>query len=320
MKPLHVALVHRGSAYRYTRVDGQFAYEVPEFTWSHVAVEKDFHDLDLGTFAGDFDLVWLDPGKYAHRNLFAPKRRRHQVPVVYWSLYPTLSDGHYHTEFDRAQLNADLVLLDHDDLRRWQGVGCPARRLAYSVNEHYYRDRGEERDIDVNFCCFTGYSYERQALDGWLRAHCERRGWTYTSGSGYDGDRYARLMARSKVMVHLLRTPSTRPPRIFDTAASGTALLSNPMPSVSGEYWQPGTQYGVFLEPHSERIADTARPQQRELDDRACEELAAGLAWMLTGDRWRAAAENAKSYVLSCHTWQHRATELRQIIKEELGL
>lgn len=320
MKPLHVALVHRDQSYRYERIDGQFAYDVPEFTWEHVPVGKGFHDLNVNDLAGRFDLVWLDPGKYNHLNLFVPRRGRRTVPVVYWSLYPTLSDDHRCNERERAAHNADLVLVDHDELRHWTGIGCPARRLAYSVNEHYYRDRGLERDIDVNFCCFTGYSYERDALDAWLKRHCQRCGWTYVSGGGYDGDHYAVLMARSKVMVHLLRTPHTRPPRIFDAAASGTALLSNPMPTVSGEHWQPGVQYGVFREPHSARYAEVKHPAQVEMSNRVCGELADGLDWMLRDDHWRTVAENAKSYVLSCHTWQHRATELRAILAEELGL
>lgn len=320
MKPLHVALVHRGQAYRYTRVDGQFAYEIPEFTWEHVEVDKAVQGLDVNQWEGRFDLVWLDPGKYSYPHILSPKPALHRVPVIYWSLYPTLTPGHLANERLRAQCNANLVLLDHDNLSNWRGLGRPVRRLAYSVNEHYYYDRGLERDIDVNFACYPEYSHERPALDAWLAEHCRQRGWTYASGCHYVGLDYAVLMARSKVVVHLLRTPQTRPPRIFDAAASGTALLSNPMPVVSGEHWQPGVQYGVFREPHSETCAGERHPPQREMNDRTCAELAQGLDWMLAGEHWRTVAENAKAYVLACHTWARRATELRQIIHEELGL
>jgi len=317
--PLHVALVHRGQQYRYDRIDGQFAYPVPEFTWSHVEVHKSVQNLDVNAMADDFDLIWLDPGKYAHQNIFAPKRSRHKVPVIYWSLYPTLSASHRAKDIERGKLNANLVLVDHDDLRHWTGVGCPVRRLAYSVNERYYRDRGGARDIDVNFCNFPGYSYERRALANWLGSYCKRHGWKYVAGGGYGND-YAGLMARSKVMVHILRTPQTRPPRIFDTAASGTALLSNPMPVVSGESWEIGKHYKTFRTPFSEKIAPVKTPKQAKLGDVGCREIADGLDWLLEYDMWREIAANAKEYVLSCHTWQHRATELRQIVHEELAL
>lgn len=320
MRPLHVALVHRGQQYRYDRIDGQFAYEVPEFTWEHVEVHKGVRDLDVNQWAGRFDLVWLDPGKYAHTNILAPKRSQHKIPVIYWSLYPTLTRGHLAKERARAQYNANLVLVDHDDLKHWGGLGIPARRLAYSVNERYYYDRGLARDIDVNFCCFPGYSYERGALNKWLASYCKRREWSYVSGGRYAGDRYAVLMARSKVMVHILRTPQTRPPRIFDTAASGTALLSNPMPVVSGETWTIGEHYKTFRKPFSEKMAPTKNPKQAKMDDVVCREIASGLDELLGDDSWREIAENAKRYVLAHHTWATRATELRQIVRKELGL
>ena len=320
MKPLRVALVHRGQAYRYTRIDGQFAYEVPEFTWEHIEVHKSVQNLDINEWVGRFDLVWLDPGKYSYLNILAPKAAAHKVKSIYWSLYPTLTPGHLVKERARAQWNANLVLVDHDNLKHWEGLGIPARRLAYSVNERYYYDRGLGRDIDVNFACYREYSHERPALDAWLREYCGRRGWTYASGSHYDGEDYAILLARSKVVVHILRTPQTRPPRMFDTAACGTAMLSNPMPRVSGEAWIPHKHYWVFNEPHSQVCANERHPPQVPMNDAACAEIIAGLEWLLTGDNWRGVAENAKSYALSCHTWQHRATELRQIVHEELGL
>ena len=321
MKPLRVALVHRGQEYRYTRVDGQFAYEVPEFIWEHVEVHKSVQNLDINEWQGKYDLVWLDPGKYSFLNILAPKVAKHKVPVIYWSLYPTLTPGHLKKERARAQRNANLALVDHDNLKHWEGLGIPVRRLAYSVNERYYYDRGSERDIDVNFACYREYSHERPALDAWLRDYCGRRGWSYASGSGFAGEDYAVLMARSKVVVHILRTPQTRPPRMFDTAACGTAMLSNPMPAVSGEHFERGTMYRVFNNPFSAGVSDGQRhPPQKTMGDASCGEIITELDYLLTGDNWRGVAENAKSYVLSCHTWQHRATELRQIVHKEFGL
>ena len=274
MKPLRVALVHRGQAYRYTRVDGQFAYEVPEFIWEHVEVHKSVQNLDINKWQGKYDLVWLDPGKYSFLNILAPRAAKHKVKAIYWSLYPTLTQGHLKKEQARAKYNANLVLLDHDNEKRWGGLGIPVRRLAYSVNERYYYDRELERAIDVNFACYPEYSYERPALDAWLRDYCGRRGWSYASGCHYDGEDYAVLMARSKVVVHILRTPQIRPPRMFDTAACGTAMLSNPMPVVSGEHFDPGTMYRVFNKPFSAGVSDGQRhPPQKTMDDSVCAEI-----------------------------------------------
>ena len=79
--------------------------------------------------------------------------------------------------------------------------------------------------------------------------------------------------------------------------------------------------YRVFNNPFSAGVSDGQRhPPQATMNDAVCSGIITQLEWLLTGDNWRGVAETAKSYVLSCHTWQHRATELRQIINEELGL
>ena len=320
MRPLRVALVHRGNPRRYARIDGQFAYPVPEFVWEHVEVHKSGQNLDINKWQGKYDLVWLDPGKYSYLNILSPKAEKHKVKSVYWALFPTLTQGHLNKDQARAKWNANLVLLDHDNVNRWEGLGVPVRRLAYSVNERYYYDRGLERDIDVNFACYREYSHERPALDAWLRGYCERRGWSYASGSGYTSEDYALVMARSKVMVHILRTPLTRPPRMFDTAACGTAMLSNPMPVVSGEHFDPGTMYRVFNKPFSEVCANDRNPAQVALDDDVCSEIITQLDYLLTGDNWRGVAETAKEYVLANHTWATRSAELRQIVREEFKI
>ncbi|NIP86392.1 MAG: hypothetical protein GTO03_12815, partial [Planctomycetales bacterium] len=184
--------------------------------------------VDLEEFAGAFDVVWLDEGKYKGRQLFSPAPGAHPLPVVYWALYPTLAQDIYESRVRLARQDADVVLVDHDDLGRWErDTGLPTRRLAYAVDEHYYRPRGLRRDFDVGFYCVYAFNAERPALDGWLAGYCQRKGWSYGTTRGENvGEHYAELLARTKVVVHMTRTPRTRPPRIFDTAACGAALLS----------------------------------------------------------------------------------------------
>jgi hypothetical protein len=123
---------------------------------------------------------------------------------------------------------------------------------------------------------------------------------------------YAELLARTKVVVHMNRTPLTRPPRIFDAAACGAAVLANPMPAVSGEYWQPGMHYVTFDEPQ-DVYAEKEEPWRR-FTDGECEQVTAGLELLLDYGEWEPVAQAGKEYVLACHTWERRAVELRGIL------
>lgn len=309
MIPLKLALVHRGHWYRNeARIDGQFAYEVPGLTWTHVNVDRSF-DLDVRTL-GDIDAVWWDDGKYSTVN-FTPGRKERKVPIVFWALYPTLADHLRRNRQDLIRPHADAVLLDHDNPAFWPGI--PGRYLAYSVNERYYRDRGMNRDVDVGFYNIWGHNPLRPVFDAWLEDLCKRKGWQYWSTKGHGVDtQYAALLARTKVVVHLTRTPQTRPPRIFDAAAAGAALLSNPMPGLPGEHWTPWHHYGVFTTPQDQYQENA--PAHKPLKDSDCAEVVAGLERMLDKHEWAAIAQNAKSYVLSCHTWERRSWELRGIL------
>lgn len=311
MIPLKVALIHRDNWYRdRLRVDGQFAYDVPGLEWFHYPVDKSF-ELDVSVWK-DVDVVWLDDGKWGNMTITPPKGQRIS-PLVYYVLYPTLAGHLYHDRLDRARQMADLVLLDHDDLGRWTDTGFQARRLAYSVNDRYYRDRGLRRDIDVGFYAVWGHNLGRAAFERWLGDHCKRKGYRFYGLKGRTvNTEYANLLARTKVVVHLNRTPLTRPPRIFDAAASGAALLSNPMPRVSGEHWEPWVHYAPFSEPQDVYL-EKAEPWG-SLDDGDCEEVAAGLEWLLDEGNWEAVAQTARQYVLACHTWERRAVELRGML------
>lgn len=318
--PLRVALFHRDNWYRQApRLDGQFAYPVSQFTWEHFNVTKLFK-IDLHDFKG-YDILWMDEGKYKSTSRFIPNvpHYTYQVPlVVCYSLYPTLSQGHFERRIQRSQLNADLTLLDHDDLGRWQErLETPVRRLAYSVNERYYCDRGYNRDIDVGFYYVTGFNKERPALDSWLTDFCKRKGYTYhTTGGVNVGVEYAELLARTKVVVHMNRTPNTRPPRIFDVSASGACLLSNPMPRVSGEYWERAFQYSGFDSPVSLEYCEFEPSDIPNYSDDDCENLIDRLERLIELDEWEGYSLYAHQYVLACHTWQQRAKELYTILLE----
>jgi hypothetical protein len=315
---LKVGLVHRDQWHRWHRIDGQFAYEVPQFEVSHIPVDKHFA-LNLADYA-QFDLLWWDEGKHRGGPHFAPPPGRDRpVPVAYYCLYPTINKSTYRDRVRRAREDADLVLLEHDDLARWQGVGRPVARCAYSVDETRYHSLPGPRLYDVGFYCVWGYSPERVALDAWLGDFCARKGWRYGTTAGQFVEHYPQLLAQTKVVVHLNRTPATRPPRIFDASACGAAVLASRMPEVTGEAWQPDVHYAAFDEPeayyHAERW-----PRVVPYSDAACSELAAWLERLIDGDEWAAMAQRAQRYVLQRHTWRVRAAELRQTFQGVLGI
>jgi hypothetical protein len=99
---------------------------------------------------------------------------------------------------------------------------------------------------------------------------------------------------------------------MFDTAACGAALLSNPMPRVSGEHWEPWVHYAPFDEPQ-DVYQEKAEPWA-SLSDAECEDVIDGLECLLDDGCWEHVAQRAKEYVLACHTWERRAVELRGIL------
>lgn len=319
MNPLRVLLVHRDQAHRWNRIDGQFAYDVPEFTVAHCAVDKTFR-FDLGEVAGRYDLVWWDEGKHRDGPFFSPPPGQRRTPVAYYCLYPTLTTDIFEDRKRRARENADLVLLEHDRIERWEDIGIPVRRCAYSVNEWYYRDNAETRDIDVGFFSVWNYSPERRALNDWLAGYCAKHGWAYATNGGYSTDEYPQLLARSKVVIHINRTPDTRPPRIFDASACGAAVLASRMPAVSGERWIDGIHYVAFDEPVAQYHLDNEHGDGMSYTDEDCQQVAAGLDWLMENHNWAAIAHNAQQYVLSEHTWRVRARQLRQTFAEALGI
>lgn len=318
MNPIKVLLVHRDDWYRgKPRIDGFFQYPVPEFKVTHLPVNKGFH-LDLHDYRSH-DIVFWDDGKYKSYAGFKPNppHSTYMVPqVCQYVLYPTLTRSHYNTRVARARRNADLVLIDHDDIERWgQDTNLPCVRMAYCTDEYYYSNHGQPRDIDVGFYYITAWNKERPALDSFLSHYCAQRHWTYHSTHGESvGTAYADLLARTKVTIHLLRTPFTRPPRIFDASASGSAVLSNPMPEVSGEKWINGDNYLSFSWPRSEEYKQFTPDEIPTYSEKDCYQIIDALDYLIQKDGWSYIANNAYQYVLAHHTWKIRAKQLYSTI------
>ena len=315
MKPIRIALFHRDDWYRGSaRIDGLFSYPVPEFEWTHMPVTKGFQS-DLHALRGKAEVVFWDDGKYKDYAGFSPDvgQRGYCPPVVMYALYPTLTPGHLTRRVNRAK-TADAVFVDHDDLGIWANrTGLPVRRCAYATNEYLYSPRGQERDIDVFFPYVTGWSKERPALDLWLAENCAKRGLRYASTHGENiGVEYARMLGRSRVVVHMNRTPRTRPPRIFDAACAGACVVSNEMPRVSGEDWavkRSGEYYLAFNQPYSSAYEEFEKSAIPDYKGFAFEQLDYAIS-VAIGSEGARIAEAARSCVMACHTWRVRAREM----------
>lgn len=296
MSQLKIALIVKnkpGPHERERRNMGYWSYPVPEFTWDHFSPGKDFNIERFSMFK-DFDVIFHeDGGNYGIWVGCNP-------PVAYLSIDSTLSDNHYHARLGQAK-QSDLILVDHDELHRFAGVGPPVRRLGYCVNDHVFTPR--EKSIDVVYHCSSSSgtgapgAQERIALRQYLNEICTRYKWTYRSGvAGLD--EYAANMGAARIVINLPRTVTNRPHRILDAMAAGACVLTGPIPTVSGDDLQERIHYRTFT-------------NNAELPEIINE--------LLTDHSWTQCAINGHELVTARHTWAQRARELRQIMREELA-
>jgi len=291
MKPINTAVITKtGRQQRETetRARGYFSYPVPDFAWQYFFLGKNF-TVDTHTFKeyGFRLLVHEDGGNWG-------TYLNHYTHIAMLSFDSTLSEQHFKERYKQAE-QADLVLIDHDDLDRYAGLGKPVYRFAYCVNDHLFKDLGEERTIDVCFHC--GKNETRRALNEALSAFCQRQGYSYRWG-GLPHIEYAAEMAHSKIVVNWPRTPMNRPHRVFDAMACGACLVTGKLPEVSGDLRIAGHDY-------------------IEVDDFAG--ILAAVDDLLKSGRWQEIARNGYKLVMRHHTWDIRAKQLREIIKQELS-
>lgn len=289
-RPLHVAVIVKdrpGTRERERRNMGMFSYAVNEFTWDFIAPGKGTTISTRALKALGFDLIFHEDGgawaEYSGR----------AIPVVFYSIDSTLTEEYHYTPRFAQACKADLVLVDHDRLERFEQTGHPVRRLLYCVNEKLFYPR--EKTLDVDFQC-SG-TPERARLRVQLSELCKAHGWSYKSGVAPLED-YAAAMGAAKVVIVLPRTPRNRPHRVYDAIACGAAVLSALLPEVSEENLHPLQDYGVF-------------------DDSAV--LASDLSMMLHAHYQELIPATSQSFIQQ-HTWSTRAGELRALLSKELGI
>lgn len=286
--PIRVALLHRQSTRSLERdVVGWWSYSVPEFEWDHFALRKGFH-LKRSTFYDDYDLIVYEDGKLKGRI-----DRDAAIPVAYVVADSTLSENHYQVRCQQAALNADLLLVDWDDLKRFEHLDLPAYRFSFAANDRFFYPR--QKTVDVGFFCHP--TPRRKQLARHLRQFCAQRDYSFAHGMRTAAN-YAAAIGGARININLGRNPQTRSNRIFDVFLSESCLLCDPLPAVSDEPRQLNEHYLQF---------------------RSHDELELLLDELLQTGTWRVFAEAAYELGQRYHTWGRRAQQLRQVLEEAWG-
>lgn len=283
-QPLRVALIHRDEGRSLNRdAIGWWSYPVPEFEWDHYPVPESFR-LKRSLFV-EYDLIVYEDGKI-HGTL----ERDWNIPVAYVIADSTLSEEHYKIRCQQAAENADILLVDFDDLERFKHLGLPAYRFSFASNDRFFYPR--QKTVDVGF--FFHHTPQRDRLANHLDQFCNQRGYRYACGTRI-GPAYAAAIGSAKININLARNPQTRSNRIFDVFVSQSCLVCDPLPPVSDEPRQLNEHYLQFR-------------SWRELDGLLDE--------LLLNDTWRVFAVAAGELGLAQHTWAARARQLRAILGE----
>lgn len=293
MKLLKVAVIVKNSPAAFQREHrqmGQWSYPVEEFTWDFFFPGKQFALSTRRFQQMGYDLIFHEDGgawgDYMHD----------AIPVIYNAIDSTLTDDHHYLPRLRQAQRANMVLVDHDQLERFSSCEL-VYRFSYCVNDHVFHPNGKSRANDIAYHCNgkdNGRAEVRDKLNQLAAAH----DWTYRSGMLPLND-YAASFAASKIAVNVPRNNANRPHRVFDVMATGTCLLTAPIPSVSDEPRDECQHYVTFD---------------------GVDMLESALMWLLDTGEWERIGLDSYLLVRQHHTWAVRAKQLRQLLAEELGI
>lgn len=280
MIPLRVALVHRDHPrHAERRMVGMWAYDVPQLDVTHIAIPK-IAELDRSDF-DEFDVVFWEDAR-----TLVTWTGESTTPLVYYVGDSTLTHGHFEHRYMQSR-QADLIMVDWDGLDRFAHDNVPVLRLPYCVNDRMFIPR--KKTVDVGFYAST--TGERSELHDWLKSFCEQRGYSF-SGGRREANEYVEAIASTRANVNLNRNPETRAHRCYDVMCCASALVTSPMPPVSGEEWIAGLHYW---------------------DWRTLGQLETLLDWLIGEGHWEATAARAKWHAEQ-HTWAKRAEQLHALL------
>ena len=298
MKPLRVALIYRGynPLAPEERLCGFWSYPVPEFEVTHIHVDKGFI-LSREDLAKEHDII-----VYEDTKLFGKFTGNARIPIFYGVVDSTLGEGYYQARLKECK-QVDVILVEQDDLERFEHLGKPTWRFTACLNDKVFHDYGLEKTVDVSF---YNKSFHKDAPGAWERVTMRKQLAEFCAGKGLtyacehqEWIEYAKNFNRSKMTVNLCRKRGTRPYRTMDALGAKTCLLTDWIPIWEGDGRQAGMHYLVY-----ENITDL-----KEI-----------ILKLLASGGWKDVSEAGYELVQAKHTWAQRAHELRERIGEELHL
>jgi glycosyl transferase family 1 len=299
LKPLNIAVIvkNANSTKRDNRAMGYFSYDVPEFTWEFILPGKRFN-INWRKFKGErqFDLVFHED--YPYGNIIGL-----DIPYVFLSIDSTLSEAHYKDRL-RQTSHADLVLVDHDNLNRFNVKHCNVYQFPYCVNNRVFYKSDDIRTTDIAYHCSSSAHAgidERKRIRKLLSELSLKYNWNYKSGI-LPLEQYAESFRSSKIVVNQSRTPTNRPHRIFDAMACGAMVLSSRIP---------------YIKEDKLTMYDDDVLKQFGSDYYLENELTNFLS---TPYALNHVANNGYNIIMNNHTWAIRARQLREIINKEFEI
>ena len=292
MKPLRVLVLTHNSPVALRRDDrpvGFWSYAVPDFEWDIRYAGK---NAFIDTHMTGYDLIWEEDGASF------PQYRRGGLPIVSYIVDSTLSYENHFLPRLKQSYQADLVLVDHDQLNRFHG-NRSVRRMLHCVNDRVFKDWQRKKTVDVAFHCGSRDCEPRKETRRRLHDICKANNWIYTSGVR-DLIVYAQAMNSARIVVNVPRRDGNRPHRVFDALACWTCLMTQGM--------HVGEAFGSLQFAHDFL-------QWQEYDQ--LEDL---LEKFLRNNDWKVIADAGFLKVQREHTWAIRAVELRHLLNVELHL
>jgi hypothetical protein len=280
----HVAVVCRQKAFSETRAKiGLWSYDVPDLTWDFYPVE-DGQVVDKNMLAREHDCIFWEDW------CWPTWEGASSIPVYAWIVDSNTSARRRKNYVARAR-QADVVLVDQDQLKHFNDLGKPVFRWQYAVNEQVFAPMPKSVDVAYHVARTDGRAALQEYLLAWLRDHPTINA---TFGGNFTIAQYVARLGAARIVVHKRTHEQCRSHRYFDALAAGCCLLADRGWSVNEDGFRPGVHYLEWDTPT---------------------ELVGQIEQLLDTGEWLRYANMGQAFVLSHHTWARRAAELVHIME-----
>jgi len=283
---ISVAVVCRAKGFDETRLKlGWWSHGVPDLDWAfYPAIDGQVINKDRLAAQGHDLIVWEDW-------VWNTWEGTSSIPIYAVMVDSNTSPRRRRNYIARAK-QADVILVDQDHLKTFRGMGKPVYRWSYGVNPAVFR--AQDKTVDVAY--HVQHTDDRSKLHDYLRGWTQNNSqWRVTMGGNMTIAQYAVRIGQARIVVHKRTHEQCRSHRFFDALAAGCCLLTDRGWSVNEDGFRPGHH---FLEWNDYR------------------DLTEMIERLLETNEWTKYANVGQAFVLSRHTWAHRAAEFIRIVED----